>query len=73
MKSTTKCMFFGVILVALSAAEAEAAAHHKFCTPQGTKLSSACRSHGYVNGAPAHFKVDRQAANRSRAHHSTGK
>jgi hypothetical protein len=60
-----------VVFFAYGAAPA-AASHHKFCVPQGTKLGSSCRSHGYANGARAHFKANNRAAYRARdVHHST--
>lgn len=74
MNFPIRSICLGVSLFAvLAGAVAPAAAKHRvFCVPQGHKLSSACRSHGYVNGAPAHFKADRRAAYRSHSlhHHS---
>lgn len=54
----TKRFLLCASLLALFTGAAEAAHnHHKFCEPQGTKISTACRAKGYVNGAPAHFAV----------------
>jgi hypothetical protein len=68
MKATMYGVLVGVSLVSLLAGQATAASkHHKLCVPQGSKLSAACQSYGYVNGAPAHFKADRRSSHRPEA------
>jgi len=76
MNSTVKVFALSFSMVAFLTGAAAAAAtggHHKFCVPQGTKLSTACRSHGYVNGATAHFKADARAEKRAREAHNSRK
>jgi hypothetical protein len=76
MNPTVKAFAISFSMVAFISGAAAAAAtgsHHKFCVPQGTKLSSACRSHGYANGATAHFKADARAEKRAREAHNPKK